>query len=151
AWAGFWLDGIGTLYRLAEDPEHRVANRREILDHLALLRVRAEQERDDLTLPAECRKPAISLLAHWDGLTVFLDHPEVPLDNNASERGLRGPVVGRKNFWGFGKKWSAELSVCLYTLFATWSLHGLNLRTALSDYLSVCAQRGKSPEDLRPW
>lgn len=151
AWAGFWLDSIGTLYRLAEDPEVRVANHGPIRDHLAFMRSRAEKERDDLTLPAECRKPATSLLAHWDGLTVFLDHPEVPLDNNASERGLRGPVVGRKNFWGFGKKWSAELSVFLYTLFATWSLSGLNLRTVLSDYLSVCAPLGKAPEDLRPW
>ena len=151
AWADFWLESIGTLYRLAEDPEDRVANRGELLDHLALLRARAEQERDDETLPAECRKPTTSLLAHWDGLTVFVDHPEVPLDNNASERGLRGPVVGRKNFWGFGKKWSAELSVFLYTLFATWSLHGLNLRTVLSDYLAVCARVGKAPEDLRPW
>ena len=60
-------------------------------------------------------------------------------------------MIGRKNFWGFGKKWSAELSVFLYTLLATWRLHGLNLRTALSDYLSVCARQGNAPEDLRPW
>lgn len=93
----------------------------------------------------------ISLLSHWDGLTVFVDHSGVPLDNNASERGLRGPVVGRKNFWGAGKKWSADLTAFLYTLFATWSLSGLNLRTVLSDCLSVCARSGKAPEDLRHW
>ncbi|WP_420843718.1 IS66 family transposase [Leptospirillum ferriphilum] len=26
---------------------------------------------------------------HWDGLTLFLDRPEIPLDNNATERHLR--------------------------------------------------------------
>lgn len=150
-WASAWLSRIGTLYHLGKDPADRGSNHVPILEHLALLRTRAEQERDDESLPAECRKPVESLLAHWDGLTVFVDHPEVPLDNNASERGLRGPVVGRKNFWGFGKKWSADLSVFLYTLFATWTLSGLNLRTVLSDYLSICARLGKAPEDLRPW
>ena len=150
-WASVWQDSIGTLYRLAGDPENRVSNHGPILEHLVLMRTRAEKERDDESLPAECRKPVTSLLAHWNGLTVFVDRPEVPLDNNASERGLRGPVVGRKNFWGFGKKWSADLSVFLYTLFATWTLSGLNLRTVLSDYLPVCARLGKAPEDLRPW
>jgi transposase len=40
------------------------------------------------------------LLKHWKGLTVFLHDPKVPLSNNAAERALRGPVVGRKNFYG---------------------------------------------------
>lgn len=40
------------------------------------------------------------MLKLWPGLTVFLDNPEVPLDNNAAERALRGVVVGRKNHYG---------------------------------------------------
>jgi transposase len=39
-----------------------------------------------------------SLQKHWSGLVVFLDHPEVPLDNYAAERAERGPVVARKNY-----------------------------------------------------
>ena len=43
-----------------------------------------------------------SLQAHWQGLTVFVDHPDVPMDNNTAERVQRGPVVGRKNYYGSG-------------------------------------------------
>ena len=51
----------------------------------------------------------------WDGLTLFLDFPEVPLDNNECERLLRTPVVGRKNFYGSGARWSGELAAMLWT------------------------------------
>ena len=43
------------------------------------------------------RKVLESLGNHWTGLTVFVEHPEVPMDNNTAERSERGPVVGRKN------------------------------------------------------
>ena len=39
-------------------------------------------------------------LGIWDWLTPFLDHPEVGLDNNGTERGIRGPVIGRRNHFG---------------------------------------------------
>ena len=32
----------------------------------------------------------------WNGLVRFLEDARIPLDNNATERALRGPVVGRK-------------------------------------------------------
>ena len=38
--------------------------------------------------------------AMWPGLLRFLDDPRIPLDNNATERALRGIVVGRKNHYG---------------------------------------------------
>ena len=49
---------------------------------------------------------------HWSGLTVFVDHPWVPMDNNVAERAARLPVVGRKNFYGSGSNGTAlrELS-----------------------------------------
>src|SRR5207249_3952659 len=33
-------------------------------------------------------------------LWVFVERPEVAMDNNAAERALRNPVVGRKNYYG---------------------------------------------------
>ena len=53
--------------------------------------------------PAEVLK---SLGNHWTGLTVFVEHPEVPMDNSTAERSERGPVVGRKNYYGSGSLWS---------------------------------------------
>jgi len=32
----------------------------------------------------------------WSRATLFLEHPDVRLDNNAAERAIRGVVLGRK-------------------------------------------------------
>jgi hypothetical protein len=63
---------------------------------------------------------------HWEGLTRFLDNPELPLDNNAAERLLRTPVVGRKNFYGSGSKWSGEFGAMIWTLNETSFRGGFN-------------------------
>jgi transposase len=76
-------------------------------------------------------KALIYLLKHWDGLTGFLDDPRVPLDNNAAERVLRGPVVGRKNFYGNRSEKGAEVAAILYTLIETAKLNGINPATYL--------------------
>ena len=53
------------------------------------------------------------LLKHWGGLTLFLEDPRIPLDNNAAERVLRGPVVGRKNFYGNRSRRGAKVAAIL--------------------------------------
>ena len=46
------------------------------------------------------------------------------MDNNQAERALRGPVVGRKNYYGSGAQWSGELSAALFSLFRSGSNGG---------------------------
>ena len=41
-----------------------------------------------------------ALVSHREELCVFLEHPQTPMDNNASERSLRRPVIGRKLSFG---------------------------------------------------
>ncbi len=150
-WVTSWIGRIRTLYRLGKRSEDRIKNRAALVDLLALMKREAEKDALSSSLPPPCLKAVKSLLAHWDGLTRFLDRPEIPLDNNASERALRHAVTSRKNFRGAGTPWSASLAAWIYTLFATWSLHGLNIHTALADYLTACAKLGKAPDDLSPW
>jgi len=64
------------------------------------------------------------LLKHWDGLKLFLEDPRIALDNNAAERVLRGPVVGRKNFYGNRSKRGAKTTAILYSLIETAKLCG---------------------------
>lgn len=79
------------------------------MSHLAFMKQEAEKDlRQDLPSPA--RKAVKSLGKHWDGLTLFQGRPEIPLDNNATERDLRRQVVGRKNFQGAGSLRSANLA-----------------------------------------
>ena len=45
-------------------------------------------------------KAAAYAIANWDRLARFVEDARIPLDNNATERCIRGPVVGRKNHYG---------------------------------------------------
>jgi transposase len=113
-----------------------------------------EQLRDPDVHPAR-RAVLESLGDHWGGLTVFVEHPEVPMDNNTAERSERGPVVGRKNYYGSGAVWSGELAAMLFSLSQTLCLSGLNPRRWLTAYLSACAEAGgRAPAEVDrflPW
>jgi transposase len=98
------------------------------------------------------RKLLVSLQNHWHGLIVFVTHPQVPMDNNRGEQAIRGPVVGRKNFYGSGSTWSAEFAAKMYTQLLTIEQWGLNPHHWLHEYLTVCAkQGGAAPADLTPF
>jgi len=96
-----------------------------------------------------------SLQNHWEGLSVFVDHPEVPMDNNNGERPIRNPVTGRKNFYGSGSLWSSQLAAIMFSIFQTMALCRLNCNHWLRSYLTTCAENhGKAPDDLSsflPW
>ena len=61
------------------------------------------------------------------------------------DRALRGPVVGRKNFYGSGSKASAELAARVWTITATAARAGLNPLAYLGAYLHACAEAGGKP------
>jgi transposase len=63
------------------------------------------------------------LIKYWRGLTLFLNHAEVPLDNNFAERSLRGAVLGRKNFYGNHSERGAETSMIFYTVIETCKIN----------------------------
>jgi transposase len=98
------------------------------------------------------RQVLASLQNHWQGLTVFVTHPEVPMDNNPAERAIRNPVIGRKNYYGSGSIWSAELAAVMFSLFQTIELWQLNPRHWLQEYLNACAHEGgTAPADITPF
>ena len=98
------------------------------------------------------KKVLASLLEHWSGLTVFVEHPEVPMDNNAAENTIRMPVTGRRNYYGSGSIWSAQLAAMLFAILQTLVLWGINPRHWLTLYLTACAENGGSaPRDIDPF
>jgi transposase len=76
---------------------------------------------------------AAYVVANWDRLTRFLHDARIPLDNNATERGIRGPVVGRKNHYGSKSRRGTEVAAIFYTLLETAKLHGVDAATYLRD------------------
>ena len=161
-WALAWLRRIRALYH--HDRRRRNAKPGstefamadiELRKTAAAMQSQAAAELADPKLPTPSRNVLASLQEHWSGLTRFLDDPRIPLDNNASERRVRGPALGRKNYYGSGSLWSGRLAAMLFSLFATLSMAKINIRTWLTWYLEVCAQNGgKVPTDIDqflPW
>ena len=104
--AGRMLDLIAKLYRVV-----KATRRDEIDDGLRLEWINAvfdtmkKWKLDARPPPGSSLEKAIGYLDnHWKGLTHFVENPEVWLDNNATERALRAPILGRKNHYGSKSK-----------------------------------------------
>lgn len=122
-WGEAWQQRIAKLYRLHRawlsqetgTPAYEAA-RAQVIAHVEEIRRTLLAELPDPDLHPQARR-ALSLMAKgWPKLTRFLTDPKIPLDNNAAERCLRTPVVGRKNFYGSGATWSAELAAMIWTI-----------------------------------
>jgi len=161
-WTRAWVERIGLLYHLTAqrtrcDPGTEAFRRADmrLRNHVAAIARARDDERADGALLHDARAALDSMARHWDGLTLFLDHPAVPLDNNAAERLLRTGVVGRKNFYGSGSLSSGALTEAAYTVLLTAAKNGLNPLTYLRAYLDACAANGgNAPAQLDrflPW
>ena len=151
-WALQWVDRIGQLYHLnAVRLSAQINSPERLSANLDLEQAVQQMARDCAAGVAnhETFPPAAKVLesmtAHWAGLIVFVTCPWVDIDNNAAERSMRVPVVGRKSFYGSGSEGSAELAATMYSLFSTMKLWGLNPRTWLTAYLHACADNGDAP------
>ena len=161
AWALDWVERIGTLYhlnneRIAFPPKSSSFKKAHAL--LAKKVAAFRQQLDDQLKQIERLTPAksvlISLNNHWEGLTIFVDRPDIPMDNNKAERGLRNPVIGRKTYYGSGSVWSGELAVVMFTIFSTLNLWKLNTHIWLLAYFQECAVASGTPasiEKFLPW
>lgn len=57
-------------------------------------------------------------------LFTFVEHPEIPPDNNAAERAIRPAVIVRKVSGGTRSQHGSEVRTTLMSLFGTWELEG---------------------------
>ena len=162
AWALNWVDRIGALYHLNNLRLDAGCGSAAFIECDQLLHQAIDQmatNRDSELANPLLAEPAVKVLQsmqnHWVGLTVFVDHPDIPMDNSQAERSMRTPVVGRKNFSGSGSQWSGKLAATMYSLLMTVNLWEINPRTWLSAYLHACAANGnRAPNDLDaflPW
>jgi len=159
AWGESWVRRIDGLFALNAKRIELRALPGDFADQDRLLRqalARMSRERDrELAKPdihPTQRKVLESLRAHWKGLTLFVDRPDIPMDNNLAERLLRNPIVGRKNYYGSGSIWSGQLSAMLFTLFQTLLLNHIDPRQYLLAYFQACAERGgRPPKKANSW
>jgi len=153
------LDLIGKLYGLEKtvpDTPESAELRREIRDKqsrevVAAIRDWAIKQRSS---PQSGLRKAINyMFGLWSGLTLFLDDPAVPLDNNGTERALRGVVVGRKNHYGSKSERGTRVAALFYSLIDTAKLCGVEPRDFLLQAAKVAIDAPGTvilPHDLLP-
>jgi transposase len=83
-------------------------------------------------------------LKFWTQLTEFTRHAHLPIDNNLAERSMRGPVLGRKNFYGNHSPRGAKTSSILYSVIESCKLSGVEPQKYLRDTIAAM-HRGESP------
>ena len=137
------IDLIGELYAIEKKcrvegkdlKEVRNKQSRQVIDRIVEWVYRIVPK----CLPESGLHKAIGYMVHmWPGLVLFLDDPEIPLDNNGTERAARGPVVGRKNHYGSHSLRGTEVAATLYSLVESAKLNALEPRL----YLRVAVRAG---------
>ncbi|NNE18478.1 MAG: IS66 family transposase [Myxococcales bacterium] len=124
------LELIAELYRIEreideEPPDERLRIRQQRAGPVVQQIHRwALQQR---ALPQSPLGKAIAYLGkHFDGLRVFLTDSDVPLDNNRTERAMRGVVVGRKNHYGSRSERGTQVAAMMYSLVETAKINGVD-------------------------
>ena len=116
-----------------------------------------QAERELAALPGKVRegKALRSLVNHREGLCVFADRPEVIPTNNAAERALRGPSIGRRLSFGSDSAKGAEFTAIMCSVVGTLSMNGIDVLRSLEAWLKACAKNGGKPLDelapCLPW
>lgn len=127
--ANLAMKWIGALYEIDERAEGDLDKRAELrrTESAAVLATMKTW----LWTKAELKTLSIGnaaayVIANWDRLSRFVSDARVPLDNNATERAIRGPVVGRKNHYGSKSKRGTEVAATFYSLLETAKLCGVD-------------------------
>jgi len=161
-WADGWLEHINGMFarnakRLSvrSEPEAFAMEDQRLREAAGVMAEKREAELADESLHSVQRGALLSLRKHWEGLLLFIDNPDIPMDNNESERRLRNPVVGRKNYYGSGAVWSGMLAAMMFTIMQTLLINQLSPSAWLRAYFQACAESGgRPPENIEaflPW
>ena len=147
------LSQFVTVSATATAPEGRGGATRRIASIyrqlLALGNLFANAGRELARLPSGARegKALRSLVNHREGLSVFVDRPRVPLDNNLAERLLRGPVIGRRLSFGSDSETGARFTALMYSVVGTLRLNGIDVQRWLTALAECPAFAGSMVEE----
>ena len=163
-WCQEWIERVASIYRLNEarlkhyDPGLKrqtpafAAAQTALEEALGVLFAHASTELTALPDQAREGKALRSLVNHREGLSVFVDRPEVPMDNNTAERILRAPSIGRRLSFGSSSEKGAAYTAIMYSVVGTLKMNRIDVQRWLQAWLTVCAENGgKPPDDLSPW
>ena len=142
------LDRIGELYQVEREAVASLEIRAQLRNERSRPIVAGIREcavaQLGRALPKSSLGEALSyLLSLWDGLVRFLDDPKIPIDNNATERALRGAVIGRKNHYGSRSLRGTEVAALFYSLIESAKLCGVDPKLYLKEAAVAAIRDGE--------
>lgn len=131
-----FLDLVGDLYReekkFRKQSEQTAALRRAMCE--PIIEAIDTWRKNQKCLPKSGLGKALAYMNdNWDGLILFLTDPDLPLDNNPAENGLRQLVLGRKNFLFNRSLEGARVASILYTIAVSCSMNNVDLKEYLKE------------------
>jgi hypothetical protein len=91
------------------------------------------------------------LLNHWPKLTLFLQQPGAPLDNNIAERTLKKAILNRKNALFYKTLNGAGVGDLFMSLIHTCELNGTNPFQYLIELQRHADELRQHPSEWMPW
>jgi hypothetical protein len=85
---------------------------------------------------SQARRLVKRLRRHQNDLFTFLDHPDVPFDNNHAERAIRPAVIIRKNSYCNRSQRGADTQAVLMSIYRTLKQRGHDPITTISHALA---------------
>jgi len=131
-------DGIRLRKRPDFEPATYASRIQRIDERLMALAGAAYADKDASRLAKRLRK-------YCDGLFTFLDHPDVPFDNNLAERMIRPAVVLRKNSQSNRSEKGAATQAVLMSVCRTLKLRGHDPLEVISEALRTYRTTGTLP------
>ncbi len=147
--AEFYLDHYHEIYQLESQAKGKSLSevmelRFQMKPRFEAMREKALEELPRYPNPNKYHKALNYFLKNYEGLTLYLNDPEIPIDNNSQERLLRNHVVGRKTWYGTHSERGARTAAILFTLVETCKLNHVNPREYLKNLVQDLLA-GKNP------
>ena len=118
--------------------------RAKMLPFYEKMKILAQIEQAQYSSKSSIAKAMNYFLGNYDELTLFITNPEFPIDNNAAERILRNPVIGRKTWYGTHSRQGAETTAVLFSIIESCRLNKVNPRKYLPA-LVAAIHKGEPP------
>ena len=137
--------------------EERLLQRQLVIKPLVdALFVYLKQQEPTVPKSGQLRKAYTYILNQENYLRVFLEDGDVPMDNNASERAIRGFCIGKKNWQMIDTINGAKASAIIYSIAETAKANNLKpydyFEYLLSEIPNHMDDKDNSfLEDLLPW
>jgi len=135
--ARFFIDQYKEIYHLEaqikeKPPDERQKIREQMPPIFAAMKKRALAVMGEYPAKSSMGKALLYFLENFEELTAFTKNQEIPIDNNAQERLLRNPVIGRKTWYGTHSKQGARTAAILFSLVESCKMNGIPPRKYLN-------------------